>query len=89
VTAVEVRRADFDRDHAKLGGEEAGERNFELRVGQEGDALAGQPFGRVGDGALGPLAPRGNRAAEVHLVDAERGRCGVEPVGGALGAERE
>ena len=42
VLAVQVGRADLDQSHAEFAGEEARERNLELRVREQEDALAGQ-----------------------------------------------
>jgi hypothetical protein len=86
---VQERRADLDRLHAKFGRQEAGERDLQLRVGQEEDRLAVQPLAILLERALGAFAAGRDDAAEVHLVHAERVRRGVQPGGGAFGSERE
>ena len=87
--AVQVGRADFDQHHAQFACQEARQRHFQLRIGQEEDALALQPFAAVGDGALGPLAARRDHAVEMRLIDAERVGRGAQPVRSPLGAKRQ
>ncbi len=87
--AVQVGGADLDRGHAAFAGEEAGERRFELAVGQEEQRLAVQRRGMGGDGLAGAGAGGGGDLLEERGRDAELGGDGGEPGGGALFAEGE
>ena len=87
--AVQEGRSDLDRRHAAFAGQEAGEGNFELAVGEEEDRLAGQGLGGGGNGLFGTGARGGDDGVEERGVDVELGGEDAEPFGGAFGAEGE
>ena len=86
---VDVGRADLDRGHAAFAGEEAGERDFELAVGEEEDGTAVQRPGGSGDGPAGAGARGGGHGGELRRRNGEFGGDGLQPGGGALFAEGE
>ncbi len=80
---VQVGGADFHRSHAAFAGQEAGERDFELAVGEEEDGLAAQFLRLGGDGLLGTGAGGGGNGLEQVAGDAEFIGDGAEPCGRA------
>ena len=87
--AVQEGRADLDRDHAAFGGEEAGERDFQLAVREEEDAAAVQRLSHPGDGGGGAGAGGGCYRLEPLVRHAEGVGDGAEPGGRPVHAEGE
>ncbi len=86
---MQVGRADLDDLGAELGREEAGERHFELGIGEEEHALAGEPRPVGGERGRGPAPARRGRGLEAGGIDPEGVGRRAQPAGGALRAERE
>ena len=86
---MQVGRADLDEPHAELAREEAGERDLELRVGEEEDALARELCALRGERTARALACRRGDRVEVCVVDAEGFAAAAQPARRAFGAERE
>ncbi len=91
ICAVEVGRADLDQLHAEFAVQEARERDLELRVGHQEQALAREPLrGSAPRRALARARQRARDAARsAAAATSERRGRGREPRGGALGAERD
>ena len=87
--AVQVGRGDFGEAHSELARKEASQRDLELRVGEEEDALARQARAMSREGSLGAFAPRLRHALEVFGAHAEGIGRGLKPAGGAFFTQRE
>ena len=66
--AMQIGRADLDEPHRQLARQEARQRHFELRIGEEEDALAGE-FAR---GSARARARARSRAGARHVVEQRR-----------------
>ena len=86
---VNKRRSDFEGRHAAFAGEETGQWNFELAVGEEKERLASEGFGGLGNGFTRPGARGGGDCVKCGLIDAKFGGDGGEPSGCAFFAKGE
>ncbi len=86
---VQIRSADLHGLHVELAREEARQRHLELRVGEEEDLLAGELEAVAVDGLLRALDARRGDGPEAFRRHLPRARRGLQPLRGALGAERE
>ena len=87
--AVQIGRAHLGQHHAQLTRQKAGQRDFQLRVGEEEDALAAQRAGVDGQRLGGSLAGRGNSCIAGLGRHAHRGGGGMQPGAAALDTERK
>lgn len=86
---MQVGRADLERAHAELARKEAGQGQFQLRIGEEEDAAAGELLAVAGDAGAGALALGRDDLLEARGGDAKSVGGGAHPQRGAFLAERE
>ena len=89
VLAVQEGRADLDDAHAEFARQHAGERHFELRIGEQEQAATAEFRAIPVEGAAGARLGQSRDGPEQLVRDPEGAGCRGEPRRGALGTERE
>ncbi len=89
MAAMQERRADFDQRHAQLAMQEAGDRDFQLRIREEEQALAFKLRTQSGQRLPGTAAGRRQCRIDGLRVQLEGAGGGLEPGVAAFVAQRE
>lgn len=89
VSALQKGRADFGQHHAQFTRQEAGDRDFKLRIGEEEHVFSSQHFALPLQRHLGALAGVCGDLIDHARRDAKGCRRRMQPGGGAFDADRE